>query len=330
MNKYRTWAAAALAAALAFPTAAGAQAVIDNGTIRLGVAQLGQLNTTNSTGLYGVYDLRTGFDGTRAGCQCEGWGAAIAGTSISGYANNAQGIGGLTSVSFNSTASTATSNVRLTGGPLSVSHVYTPSAVADLYQVDVTITNTGSSTTSGNILYRRVMDWDIEPTAFSEYSTIQGAVGAANVLYTSDNGFASADPLASRGSAIAAGATGNFIDSGIADHGALFDFSFDPLAAGASRKFTVFYGASLSETAALASLATVGAEVYSLGQSADNKLGTTAGRSTFIFGFKGVGGTVVPGAVPEPGTWMMMILGFGAIGYAARRRRTVDARASLV
>ena len=26
------------------------------------------------------------------------------------------------------------------------------------------------------------------------------------------------------------------------------------------------------------------------------------------------------GAVPEPGTWMMMILGFGAVGYAMRRR----------
>ena len=38
-----------------------------------------------------------------------------------------------------------------------------------------------------------------------------------------------------------------------------------------------------------------------------------------------LGGTItineVP-AVPEPGTWAMMLLGFGAAGYAMRRRRT--------
>ena len=31
---------------------------------------------------------------------------------------------------------------------------------------------------------------------------------------------------------------------------------------------------------------------------------------------------VVPGAVPEPSTWLMMLLGFGAIGATLRRRKT--------
>ena len=35
------------------------------------------------------------------------------------------------------------------------------------------------------------------------------------------------------------------------------------------------------------------------------------------------GSVVVGGAVPEPATWGMMVLGFGAMGYAMRRRRSV-------
>ena len=35
-----------------------------------------------------------------------------------------------------------------------------------------------------------------------------------------------------------------------------------------------------------------------------------------------LGGTVTINAVPEPGTWAMMLLGFGAAGFAMRRRRT--------
>ncbi len=35
-----------------------------------------------------------------------------------------------------------------------------------------------------------------------------------------------------------------------------------------------------------------------------------------------LGGTVtINSAVPEPGTWAMMLMGFGAAGYAMRRRR---------
>ncbi len=317
-------AATATAAIMAIPSAVQAQAVIDNGSVRLGVGQLGQLNAGEGT-RYGVFDLRTGYDGTRAGCECEGWGVAVAGTGITGYANNSQGTAGLASTGFTSTASSAVADVRLTAAPLTVRHAFSPSGVADLYKVDVTITNTGSAATVGDILYRRVMDWDVEPTAFAEYSTIQGAVGAANVVYTSDNGFASANPLSfGDRSSLVSGAVGNFVDSGPADHGALFDFSFAALAAGEARTFSVFYGASLTEANALAALGSVGAEVYSLGQSSDNQLGTTAGRSTFIFGFKGVGGTALPdpaSPVPEPATWAMMLTGFGLIGATMRRRK---------
>lgn len=34
-------------------------------------------------------------------------------------------------------------------------------------------------------------------------------------------------------------------------------------------------------------------------------------------------------AVPEPGTWAMMLLGFGGIGYSLRRRRKIGTIAQL-
>jgi type IV pilus assembly protein PilY1 len=182
----------------------------------------------------------------------------------------------------------------------------------------VTVKNiSGAATTA--LLYRRTMDWDVEPTPFNEYSTIQGTVGATNVIGANNNGFCDSNPLAG-----CSGTPGDFIDLGPFDHGANFDFRFDGLDADESFTFTIFYGAAPTERGALVSLNAVGAEVYSLGQAADDRLGTTPGRSTFIFGFKGVGGVIVdPPVVPEPATWAMMIAGFGLVGAAARRRRTL-------
>lgn len=39
--------------------------------------------------------------------------------------------------------------------------------------------------------------------------------------------------------------------------------------------------------------------------------------------------TSIPAAVPEPGTWALMLLGFGAIGVSMRRRRQVGAIAQM-
>ena len=48
--------------------------------------------------------------------------------------------------------------------------------------------------------------------------------------------------------------------------------------------------------------------------------GANTSLYTFIDDFRL--GTVSNGAVPEPSTWAMMLMGFGAIGFAMRRRRT--------
>jgi type IV pilus assembly protein PilY1 len=243
---------------------------------------------------------------------CEGWG--VAGDGVAGYANVASGTANLTLDSFASTATTATSAVHLTSKPgLTVMHEYAPAAGSPLntFEATVTISNTTGATIT-DIRYRRVMDWDVPYTEFTEAVTIQGWPATA-LLHTSDDGFESANPLSSF-SPIACPVDANFTDCAPSvDHGALFDFSFGDLAAGESQTFSVFYGAALSETSALAALAAVGAEVYSLGQSdlsgGDPVAGTPA---TYFFGFAGVGGT----PIPEPSLLLLVPM----VAYGVRRR----------
>ena len=61
---------------------------------------------------------------------------------------------------------------------------------------------------------------------------------------------------------------------------------------------------------------------------------TLSGSSVGAFGSATItGGTgILRGispAVPEPGTWALMLLGFGAVGVSMRRRRQVGAIAQL-
>jgi hypothetical protein len=192
--------------------------------------------------------------------------------------------------------------VHLTSNPgLSVKQDY-HAAGAGTFEDTVTITNTTGATIN-NLLYRRVMDWDVPYTEFTEAVTIQGWPATA-LLHTSDNGFASADALSAPGT-IACPVNANFTDcSPSSDHGALFDFNFGSLANGASMTFKVFYGAALSEGAALAELIAAGAEVYSLGQSDTTGGDPTAGTpATYFFGFAGVGGTAI---TPEPSSILLL------------------------
>jgi type IV pilus assembly protein PilY1 len=316
----------ATAAAFLIPAAANAQAIISSGNVRLGINQTGELNIDDGaphpgafTNIVGLRSTTTGHEATADGCTCEGWGAAVVGGSTV-FRNTAVGSSAVGSSSMvtdyagpGTEGTFANSLVTSADNALTVSHNYHASLTPFLYQVDVTITNTSGADFAGGTLYRRTMDWDIEPTPFNEYSTIQGTVGAANVLAADDNGFCNSNPL----SGPCGGVPAPFTDLGPTDHGASFTFIFDPLAAGASRKLVIFYGVAPTERLALNALAAVGAEVYSFGQA---NIGGAPGDETFIFGFQGVGGRAVDG-VPEPATWAMMIMGFGLAGGTLRRRR---------
>jgi uncharacterized repeat protein (TIGR01451 family) len=287
--------------------------VVTNGTVGLGINNTGDLNYSctnveqncpgDSAGGAGPVGLRyvpSNLDSTSPGCPCEGWGMADVGSGLTGYANESAGTANVAVNSFTHTSTSAVSSVTITdsniaNASMTVVQDYHPSgASSNLYEDTVTVTNTGTVGFT-DLRYRRAMDWDIEPTAFNEYSTIQGT--SPQLLFDSDNGFASSDPLVPAGDL---GSTGQFVDSGPADHGAVFDFGFGTLAQGASKTFKVYYGAAPNETAAVNALTAGGAQVYSLGESSCPESGNTvagcdglpanAGRdlgepATFMFGF---------------------------------------------
>jgi Big-like domain-containing protein len=290
---------AVMVAALLGPAAqqAFAGSVITNGTVALGVNDLAQLNFSDATRFVGVTYEATGNDGTRAGCQCEGWGAgANDGANFSGYVDNAiTGPGGvnLDLVSFVSTASTATS-VATIDAKLRVTHVFAPSpSTPNLYEIKVTIENISGGPLT-DVRYTRLMDWDVEPTAFDEFVTIQRGstpAPAGDLIHSNDNGFENPDPFDTHDPLDPATENADYTDKGPDDHGALFDFGFGPLAAGAKKEFSIFYGAAGTEAAANAAISAAALELYSLGQPNGGQV--TGEPNTFIWGFKAVGGAPV-------------------------------------
>jgi Bacterial Ig-like domain (group 1) len=281
---------------------------ITNGVVKLGVNDLGQLNFSDpDTGEFtGVTYVPTGNDGTRAGCPCEGWGAGAGDGSgnpvFQGRANNFSGIDGVSLVSFtsNPAMTEATSIVDVLNGAtpaLRVTHHFFPSPTTpNLYQIDITLKNlTGAPLMETR--YERIMDWDIEPTPFSEFVTInRGSPAPTNLFYSDDNGFSDNYPFtfAAEGDGPLDPSTVNtsYVDKGPDDHGARFTFDFGTLAAGEEKTFILFYGAAGNEPDANTAVSAAALEMFSYGQpsSSDPSVGTP---NTFIWGFRAVGGTPV-------------------------------------
>lgn len=324
----------------AFAAPAHAGAVIYNNTnpalatVALGVNDAGHLNfsggaTPLNAGAMGLaYRFPDGSlrDSTAPGCLCEGWGVAVTrsdGNRVSGFANESAGSGGLTDGSFSSTTTRATSQIGLSAAPVVVTHAYGVSLAPNLFQGNITITNTGTTMLS-DVVYRRAMDWDIPDTVFNEHVTHRGV--AANletnggaVRYASDNGFASSNPLDDAGFIRSGTVNTDFTDVGPADHGSVFDFAFGDLQAGESRTFNIYYGAAANEAAALRALDVINADVYSLGQST---LGGGANNAapTFIFAFGGVGQTE-RGTSPDNPLLPIVDVGTGVYEFPAPTAR---------
>jgi RTX calcium-binding nonapeptide repeat (4 copies) len=200
-----------------------------------------------------------------AGDGAEGWGAADAASGLTGHANGNEGVPvNMTVESFTATRVAAVSTVKISdpslpGHELTVSHDFR-AGEGDAFLAEVTIANSGTLPLN-DVRYRRVMDWDPEPTPQHQWVTIRGAAAAANVLFDSDDGLASADPLSGHSyqesqAVCGAGYAGacEFTDLGTsgpypasqnpADNGALFDLGFGQLPPGQSARFFMVYGAA--------------------------------------------------------------------------------------
>ena len=268
--------------------------VISNGTVSLGVNPEGQLNVFVNADTVGLGFVATGFDGIAHGCLCEGWG--LAASSVSGYANQDQSpqTANLTLESFARTAKEATSVVRV-GSTFRVTHRFRPAlATPNLYQIDVTVENISDVALSG-VVYRRVVDWDVEPTPFSEFVTIVRSATLTGVEAT-NNGFALADPLTARGT-IPPGGVADFFNLGPRDHGAVFDLTLPTILPGGTKKFAIYYGAAGNTLAAKTALRSVGAAALSFARP---NTGTDGTPNTFVIGFSGIGGSPVEISEMEP------------------------------
>ena len=333
------------ALALAFAGNAYAGAVIFNpsGTLVMGVNDNGSLNfgvgiTTNggsdvapdgsgggpgSAGIGFKFTDGNYRDATAPGCLCEGWGVSINGTD-SGYANVSTDAGS-NNLSYGplvATPSTAHTTTALTSAPhLVVEQTYQPASIASdvLFRNHVHISNMTGATVN-DLKYVRVMDWDVPPTEFRDYVTIRGTATTAALEESGNNGFNTANPLGGYGNLGALCFNVDCTDAGPTDHGAYFRFNFGSLADASVYEFDIFYGAAATERDALAAIAAEGLELYSLGQSSGldasgNPSWLSGSPATYIFGFKGVGGT----PIPEPTT--LALLGIGLMGLGAGRRR---------
>lgn len=306
---------AACLSALAMSGPAFANGTITSGGYSAGIGPNGELYD-NNTGVGFVNPV--GDDYIRPGTPRDSWG--ITGSTGSAYADYQYfGTSGIVSTLSAFGAATA-SLLTTTGFGLTVKHDFNFFA-PNILSVQQTVTNTGA-TAVNDVVFRRNVDLDVFPTEFNE--NITGPLGSnSDVVANSYYGFENPNPAFAYGSPC--GAACNVLG----DLGVGIDLGLGTLAIGESKTFAYYYGLNqrgqtLDQLFAQAQ--GLGLNYLIGGQSSENGLYPDLGAGSAFLGVSAIGTTAGPGAVPEPATWAMMILGFGMIGGAMRRRSRQEAK----
>lgn len=296
--------------AISFLPHANAQAIVDNGVIRIGLDESGTLgvvgsdypavNCSYSSSFTSLQSVDNGYDAEDCDREGEGWGLSYGtgdDTDTWGkayYQYNSLNIGGdVTPVSFTSTATTIKS-VVMVGTDVELSQSWAPTKnTSYLYGDKIEITNKGMNTIP-LIMFRRVMTWS-DPTSGSDFScvtleTVNGATLPANsalnytgiVLASNDP-----NPLKPRslyGTPYDGPPTGSDPQNYCSDIGSEWEFHFEEVEPRETVAVTLWYGGSPSIDDSMTALKSVKAIVASIDMNQGDQTGGTPWNWVMAFG----------------------------------------------
>lgn len=286
--KFQRFLAGVAAVSLVAVAAPASAAVITSGGYSVGIGADGELYDAGA----GVgFQRADGYDPIAPGASRDSWGLNTAYADGTNVGSNVTSV-----VSAGADSAVVTTD---TGIGFTVEQTY--SFVGNILKIETVVTNETLDALSA--IFQRDVDFNI---GFDE--TVFGPTGASNgVIDSSYFGLEQPDAATPYSFSCKFGCN----TSG--DLGAGIKINLGTINAGASRIFTYYYGLNREGTdvnALIGDAQAAGAK-YIMAATANGGGGDSA-----IIG--------VSGAVPEPATWAMMLLGFFSLGAMVRRRRVVS------
>ncbi len=274
-------------------------AIVDNGTIKMGIQNRGQLivpsgdlsNNCHHDSL-SIRQMSTNFEGMDCDKEGEGWGMAYdlgLPTEVRCWASSGLFMAAPLSsppplvLSYTWTATSVTSTLRC--GSVEITQTYNPyTGQPTIYRDDIKIINVGPTEITG-LTYRRAMAWGSftvwNDSTFEDINTLPiGSTAPIVVKHTGlVSGSTSLDPASTPMYLIEGPPASAPVFHHTSDEAMIWEFDFGNFKPGASQPFTLYYGAEDTTLGAMATLSAIGAQMYNLAYPA-----TT---------------TVAPGAVGE-------------------------------